>query len=308
MLGIGEGVWLNSLATGVSGMMPHHYFATGDAATLMAVRLPVGPFSPGAHSCDPTPRILNMSSELIYGIHAVAALLEREPERFIEVWALKGREDERLLPLLTELEGLGIRVQPVGRKALDEKSEGNNHQGIMARVKEAPRLSEHDLATLLDELSATAEAPFLLVLDGVTDPHNLGACLRSADAAGVHAVVVPKDKATGLTPIVRKVACGAAEVIPLIQVTNLARTLRELQERGVWIVGTAGEADHDLYQAKLTGPMALVMGAEGKGMRRLTREHCDELVSIPMAGAVSSLNVSVATGVCLFEAVRQRRG
>ncbi|MBZ6072382.1 23S rRNA (guanosine(2251)-2'-O)-methyltransferase RlmB [Aeromonas schubertii] len=249
-----------------------------------------------------------MSSELIYGIHAVAALLEREPERFIEVWALKGREDDRLLPLLTELEGLGIRVQPVGRKALDEKSEGNNHQGIMARVKEAPRLSEHDLATLLDELSATAEAPFLLVLDGVTDPHNLGACLRSADAAGVHAVVVPKDKATGLTPIVRKVACGAAEVIPLIQVTNLARTLRELQERGVWIVGTAGEADHDLYQAKLTGPMALVMGAEGKGMRRLTREHCDELVSIPMAGAVSSLNVSVATGVCLFEAVRQRRG
>ncbi|MDO2948182.1 23S rRNA (guanosine(2251)-2'-O)-methyltransferase RlmB [Aeromonas simiae] len=248
-----------------------------------------------------------MSSELIYGIHAVASLLERAPERFIEVWALKGREDERLLPLLTELEGLGIRVQAVGRKALDDKSEGNNHQGIMARVIEAPRLSEHDLASLLDTLGGKDEAPFLLVLDGVTDPHNLGACLRSADAAGVHAVVVPKDKATGLTPIVRKVACGAAEVVPLIQVTNLARTLRELQERGVWIVGTAGEADYDLYQAKLTGPMALVMGAEGKGMRRLTREHCDELVSIPMAGAVSSLNVSVATGVCLFEAVRQRR-
>ena len=233
-----------------------------------------------------------MSTELIYGIHAVSALLERTPERFIEVWALKGRDDDRLQPLLTELESLGIKVQSVNRKTLDDKAEGNNHQGIMAKVIEAPKLAEHDLASLLD---------------GVTDPHNLGACLRSADAAGVHAVIVPRDKATGLTSIVRKVACGAAEVVPLIQVTNLARTLRELQERGVWIVGTAGEADHDLYQAKLTGPMALVMGAEGKGMRRLTREHCDELVSIPMAGAVSSLNVSVASGVCLFEAVRQRR-
>ncbi|MBE8734738.1 23S rRNA (guanosine(2251)-2'-O)-methyltransferase RlmB [Aeromonas veronii] len=249
-----------------------------------------------------------MSTELIYGIHAVTALLERTPERFIEVWALKGRDDDRLQPLLAELDSLGLKVQSVNRKTLDDKAEGNNHQGIMARVKEAPKLAEHDLASLLDELAAQQSQPFLLVLDGVTDPHNLGACLRSADAAGAHAVIVPRDKATGLTPIVRKVACGAAEVVPLIQVTNLARTLRELQERGVWIVGTAGEADHDLYQAKLTGPMALVMGAEGKGMRRLTREHCDELVSIPMAGAVSSLNVSVATGVCLFEAVRQRRG
>lgn len=249
-----------------------------------------------------------MSTELIYGIHAVTALLERSPERFIEVWALKGRDDDRLQPLLTELESLGLKVQSVNRKTLDDKAEGNNHQGIMTRVKEVPKLAEHDLASLLDELAAQQSQPFLLVLDGVTDPHNLGACLRSADAAGAHAVIVPRDKATGLTPIVRKVACGAAEVVPLIQVTNLARTLRELQERGVWIVGTAGEADHDLYQAKLTGPMALVMGAEGKGMRRLTREHCDELVSIPMAGAVSSLNVSVATGVCLFEAVRQRRG
>ncbi|MGL5285333.1 23S rRNA Gm-2251 2'-O-methyltransferase [Aeromonas sp. RU39B] len=248
-----------------------------------------------------------MSSELIYGLHAVAGLLEQAPERFIEVWALKGREDDRLLPLVQQLDALGIRVQQVTRKTLDEKSEGHNHQGILARIKEAPRLSEHDLDALLDGLDDKQVAPFLLVLDGVTDPHNLGACLRSGDAAGVHAVIVPKDKATGLTPTVRKVACGAAEIVPLIQVTNLARTLRELQERNIWIVGTAGEADHDLYQARLTGPMALVMGAEGKGMRRLTREHCDELVSIPMAGAVSSLNVSVATGVCLFEAVRQRR-
>jgi 23S rRNA (guanosine2251-2'-O)-methyltransferase len=148
--------------------------------------------------------------------------------------------------------------------------------------------------------------PFLLVLDGVTDPHNLGACLRSADAAGVHAVIVPRDRSAQLNATAKKVACGAAENVPLIRVTNLARTLRLLQEMNVWVVGTAGEADHTLYQSKMTGPMALVMGAEGEGMRRLTREHCDELISIPMAGTVSSLNVSVATGICLFEAVRQR--
>jgi 23S rRNA (guanosine2251-2'-O)-methyltransferase len=147
----------------------------------------------------------------------------------------------------------------------------------------------------------------LLVLDGVQDPHNLGACLRSADAAGVDAVIVPKDKAAGLTPVVRKVACGAAENVPFFQVTNLARTLRDLQERGIWLIGAAGEAESSLYQADLRGPLALVMGAEEQGMRRLTREHCDVLVNIPMAGSVESLNVSVATGICLFEAVRQRR-
>lgn len=248
-----------------------------------------------------------MSTEVIYGIHAVSALLARAPERFIEVWALKGREDERLLPLLEELNALGLKVQTLPRQTLDDKAQGNNHQGIMARVKEAPKLDEHDLDRLLDRLKEQQEPPLLLVLDGVTDPHNVGACLRSADAAGVHGVIAPRDKASGLTPIARKVACGAAEVVPFIQVTNLARTLRALQERGVWIVGTAGEADHDLYQASFNGPMALVMGAEGKGMRRLTREHCDELIRIPMAGSVSSLNVSVATGICLFEAVRQRR-
>ncbi|MGQ7192062.1 23S rRNA (guanosine(2251)-2'-O)-methyltransferase RlmB, partial [Escherichia sp. HC-TM1] len=141
---------------------------------------------------------------------------------------------------------------------------------------------------------------------GVTDPHNLGACLRSADAAGVHAVIVPKDRSAQLNATAKKVACGAAESVPLIRVTNLARTMRMLQEENIWIVGTAGEADHTLYQSKMTGRLALVMGAEGEGMRRLTREHCDELISIPMAGSVSSLNVSVATGICLFEAVRQR--
>ena len=245
-----------------------------------------------------------MSNELIYGIHAVTALLERQPERFLEAWVLKGREDDRLLPLLNELQRCGVSIQLVIRKTLDDKAEGATHQGIIARIREGKKYDEQDLWALLDQ----QEQPFLLILDGVTDPHNLGACLRKADAAGVHALVVPRDKSVTLTGTARKVACGAAETVPFIQVTNLARTLRELQERGVWIVGTAGEADHDLYQSKLTGPLALVMGAEGAGMRRLTRENCDELISIPMSGAVSSLNVSVATGVCLFEAVRQRRG
>jgi 23S rRNA (guanosine2251-2'-O)-methyltransferase len=161
---------------------------------------------------------------------------------------------------------------------------------------------------MLDELLERTEGPpLILVLDGVTDPHNLGACLRTADAAGALAVIVPKDKSATLTPVVRKVACGAAEVIPLVAVTNLARTLEKLQQRGLWVVGTAGEAEQEIYQQDLTGPLVMIMGAEGKGMRRLTREHCDFLVKLPMAGSVSSLNVSVATGVCLFEAVRQRQ-
>ena len=207
------------------------------------------------------------------------------------------------MPLLNELQRCGVSIQLVTRKTLDDKAEGAIHQGIIARIREGKKYDEQDLWALLDQ----QEQPFLLILDGVTDPHNLGACLRNADAAGVHALIVPRDKSVTLTATARKVACGAAEMIPFIQVTNLARTLRELQERGVWVVGTAGEADHDLYQSKLTGPLALGRGAGGAGMRRLTRENCDELISIPMAGAVSSLNVSVATGVCLFEAVRQRR-
>ncbi|WOA52977.1 23S rRNA (guanosine(2251)-2'-O)-methyltransferase RlmB [Dickeya solani] len=242
-------------------------------------------------------------SEIIYGIHAVKALLEQDPQRFLEVFTLKGREDRRLQPLIAELEANGIAVQVANRQWLDDKVEGAVHQGIVARVKEGRQYQENDLPGLL----ASLDTPFLLVLDGVTDPHNLGACLRSADAAGVHAVIVPRDRSAQLNATAKKVACGAAETVPLIRVTNLARTLRFLQEQNVWIVGTAGEADHSLYQSKLTGPLALVMGAEGEGMRRLTREHCDELISIPMAGSVSSLNVSVATGVCLFEAVRQRQ-
>jgi len=241
-------------------------------------------------------------SEIIYGIHAVKALLEREPQRFIEVFILKGREDKRLIPLIQEIEANGVAVQVANRQWLDSKSEGGVHQGIIARIKEGKQFHENDLPDLLER----TDAPFLLILDGVTDPHNLGACLRSAEAAGVHAVIVPKDRSALLNATAKKVASGAAETMPLIRVTNLARTLRYLQEQNVWVVGTAGEADHTLYQSKLTGSIAIVMGAEGEGMRRLTREHCDELISIPMAGTVSSLNVSVATGVCLFEAVRQR--
>lgn len=240
---------------------------------------------------------------MIYGIHAVKAVLDSDPSRFIEVFVLKDRQDARLLPLLNELTSLGIMQQEMGRKALDDKAKGASHQGLVARVKAGRQYNDNDLDAILDGKTN----PLLLVLDGVTDPHNLGACLRSADAAGVCAVIVPKDKSAQLNAIARKVAVGAAEVVPLIRVTNLARTLRELQQKGVWLVGAAGEATQDIYQAKLTGPLAIVMGAEGDGMRRLTRETCDELISIPMSGSVSSLNVSVATGVCLFEAVRQRR-
>ncbi|MDO4697554.1 MAG: 23S rRNA (guanosine(2251)-2'-O)-methyltransferase RlmB [Pasteurellaceae bacterium] len=242
-------------------------------------------------------------SEQIYGIHAVKSFLDNAPERLIDVMVLKGREDKRLNPLLSELQKMGIAVQQVNRQTLDNKAQGEVHQGIIARIVPAKELNEHDLDQILDQTAT----PLLLILDGVTDPHNLGACLRTADAAGVDAVIVPKDKSAQLTSTARKVACGAAETVPLVRVTNLARTMRDLQARNVWIVGTAGEAEASLYQAKLTGAIALVMGAEGDGMRRLTREHCDQLISIPMAGSVSSLNVSVATGVCLFEIVRQGR-
>ncbi|GAM56655.1 23S rRNA (guanosine-2'-O-) -methyltransferase rlmB [Vibrio ishigakensis] len=244
-----------------------------------------------------------MSNEFIYGIHAVKAVLEKDPARFIEAYVLKGRQDDRLMPLLEQLQNFGVSIQQMGRKTLDDKAKGANHQGIIARVKPAKALNENDL----DDILAQHETPLLLILDGVTDPHNLGACLRNSDAAGVAAVIVPKDKSAPLTATVSKVACGAAETVPLVRVTNLARTMRHLQDKGIWIVGTAGEATHDIYHSKLNGPLAIVMGAEGDGMRRLTRETCDDLIKIPMAGSVSSLNVSVASGICLFEAVRQRQ-
>lgn len=240
--------------------------------------------------------------EWLFGIHALESVINREPQRLIELFVLKGRDDEKLRNIINQARRFGVSVQFVQRKTLDDKVNGEQHQGVVAKAKPGRVYDEKDL----DSIIAQQENPFILVLDGVTDPHNLGACLRSADAAGVNAVVVPKDKSANLTPTARKVACGAAETVPLIQVTNLARTLRTIQEAGVWVIGTAGEAEQLIYEVKLAGPMALVMGAEGKGMRRLTREVCDELIKLPMAGSVSSLNVSVATGVCLYEIVRQR--
>lgn len=240
--------------------------------------------------------------EWLYGIHALEAVMEREPERLIELYILKGRDDKPINDMVSQARRFGISVQFCQRKALDEKVNGEQHQGVVARARPGKQYDESDL----DKIVAESAKPFLLILDGVTDPHNLGACLRTADAAGIDAIVVPKDNSVALTPVVRKVASGAADLVPLVQVTNLARTLRQLQDAGVWIVGTAGEAQQSLYDCKMTGPVALVMGAEGKGMRRLTREHCDELIKLPMAGTVSSLNVSVATGICLYEIVRQR--
>lgn len=240
---------------------------------------------------------------MIYGIHAMQGMLARSPERILDVYLLKNRDDKRLNNVIEELESLGIAIKLVDRKWLDEQSDNGVHQGIMAKIKEGRSYHENDLPNLLSQ----KPEPFILILDGITDPHNLGACIRSADAAGVDLIIVPKDKSAPLNAIAKKVACGAAESVPVIRVTNLARTLRMLKdEHQIWIVGAAGEADHSLYQSNLTGKLAIVMGAEGEGMRRLTKEHCDELVSIPMSGFVSSLNVSVATGICLFESVRQK--
>ena len=249
-----------------------------------------------------------MAEQLVYGLHAVQALLKSSPQQVQQLLLLRGRKDQRLQKIISQAEKNDIALRFVDRRALDEKvGDEGNHQGVLAICAGKTRVyDERFLQELLQELEDKSEAPFLLVLDGVTDPHNLGACLRSAEAAGVHAVIAPKDKSAGLTPTARKVACGAAEVLPFVTVTNLARTLQHLQQAGVWIFGAAGEAEQDVYQSSLTGPMALVMGAEGSGLRRLTRENCDHLIKIPMAGEVSSLNVSVATGVCLFEAVRQR--
>ena len=240
--------------------------------------------------------------EKVFGVHAVEALLRHHPKRVKQLWLATGRDDPRVATLLELAAAAKLAVGHKDRRELDEEAEGV-HQGVLAEVTPSQVWGENYLDELLDRTSGT---PLLLVLDGVTDPHNLGACLRTADAAGALAVIVPKDKSATLNATVRKVACGAAEVIPLVAVTNLARTLEKLQSKGIWLVGTAGEAQQMLYELDLRGPTALVMGAEGKGMRRLTREHCDYLAKLPMAGSVSSLNVSVAAGVCLFEVVRQR--
>lgn len=243
-----------------------------------------------------------MKLDQVFGIHAVTTLLNRDPERIKRLFIVQGRVDPKVEKILALAAKAGVHVESISKHRLDERVDGV-HQGVLAEAKPLPILGDKELFKLMDEVDQT---PLLLVLDGVTDPHNLGACLRTADAAGVAAVIAPRDKSAPLNATAIKVACGAADAVPYFQVTNLSRTLNQLQERGVWIVGTAGEAKGSIYQTDLTGPLALVMGAEGKGMRRLTREQCDLLINIPMAGEVSSLNVSVATGVTLFEIVRQR--
>jgi 23S rRNA (guanosine2251-2'-O)-methyltransferase len=245
-----------------------------------------------------------LKREFIFGLHAVQALLKSAPQRVIEIYMVQGRNDQKLQKIVNAAQSNGIHCQVVNRNKLDELVSDENHQGVVAVCTPGETYDETWLFNLLDNLN---EPAFLLILDGVTDPHNLGACMRSAEAAGVHAVIAPKDKSAGLTPIARKVACGAAEVLPFVPVTNLARTLKKLQEKGIWLFGAAGDAEHSIYQSNLKGPIGILMGAEGDGLRRLTQDTCDHLMNIPMAGTVSSLNVSVATGICLFEAVRQRR-
>lgn len=242
-------------------------------------------------------------TSVIFGLHAVRTLLQQRPERAALLLLQKGRDDARMQELVQLAQAKSIKTEWRDQRELDRLAGEERHQGACLQIRSVGVMGEGALDDLLD---GTTTPPLLLVLDGVQDPHNLGACMRTADAAGVAAVIVPKDRAAGLSATVRKVASGAAESVPLIQVTNLARTLRWLKEREIWIVGTDDQAEHSMYGAKLTGPLALVLGAEGSGLRRLTRENCDQLVSIPMRGIVESLNVSVAAGVLLYEAVRQR--
>lgn len=244
-------------------------------------------------------------TERVFGLHAVTSLLQRNPAKVTLLLALESRDDVRMQQVLELAEKANVPVRRAARGELDELVPGVSHQGVVAETGAAPVVSENNLPEFLDALQSPA---FLLILDGVQDPHNLGACLRSADAAGVDAVILPKDRSAPLNATVRKVACGAAESVPVVRVTNLARTLRGIRDKGIWIYGAAGEAETSLYDTDLSGSLALVLGGEGKGLRRLTREHCDALMAIPLSGSVSSLNVSVAAGICLFEACRQRRG
>lgn len=244
------------------------------------------------------------SPKVLFGFHAVGVRLKTAPASLIEVYVDPTRRDARMKQFLARTAEAGVRVIEADGPRLAKLCGSAGHQGVAARVQALEGVRTLD--ELLDDLQEQGTVPLLLVLDGVTDPHNLGACLRSADAFGAHAVIVPRDNSAPLNATARKVASGAADVVPLVSVTNLARTLRALQEAGVWIVGAAGEAGQGIAAVDLRGAVALVMGAEGSGMRRLTREHCDHLASIPMCGEVSSLNVSVATGVFLYEARRQR--
>lgn len=240
-------------------------------------------------------------SAVLFGFHAITSRLRTRPESVREIFVASGRRDARMRDLITRARSHGIQPQEVAGERLDALAGTSRHQGVVALVETitGPTDIEQVVATL-------REPALLLVLDGVQDPHNLGACLRIADALGVHALIAPKDRAVGMTPVVAKVASGAADTVPYLQVTNLARTLRGLKDAGVWVIGADQEAATSLHSARLNGPLAWVMGAEGEGLRRLTRESCDELCAIPMQGTVASLNVAVAAGICLYESRRQR--
>jgi len=246
-----------------------------------------------------------MDASIVCGLHAVLTALQQHPDRVGGVWISVERDDRRIGQVLDAARASNVKFHRVPRVKLDEMADGLRHQGVVARLQVTPVAHALDLDAFVAGLE---HAPLLLILDGVQDPHNLGACLRVADGAGVDAVIVPRDRAAPVTAVTRRVASGAAETMPLFQVVNLSRTLENLKKAGVWLYGAAQDAPEELYAADLTGPAAIVLGGEGSGLRRLTREHCDKLVRIPMVGKVESLNVSVAAGVMLYEAVRQRRG
>ncbi|OAI18444.1 23S rRNA (guanosine(2251)-2'-O)-methyltransferase RlmB [Methylomonas lenta] len=245
-----------------------------------------------------------MSTTQLFGIHAVQAALDYSPQKISRAWVDGQRQDARLKQVVDDLLALGVQPEKTERKKLDRMADGKNHQGIVVAV-ELPAMHSEDQLKL--DVQALNEPAFYLVLDQVQDPHNLGACLRTVDAVGAHGIIVTKDNAASITPTVCKVASGAAETVPVYQVTNLARVLRWLKEQNIWVMGAAGEAEQTIYDMKLDMSLALVMGAEGSGMRHLTRQHCDFLVKIPMAGQVESLNVSVAAGVLLYEVFRQKQ-
>ena len=250
---------------------------------------------------------MSSSPKVLFGFHAVGVRLKTAPQSVFEVFYDAARRDARMRQFMDRAREAGVRLIESDGLRLAKMCGSHGHQGVVARVD--PLAQVKSLDELLEQLEEAGTAqPLLLVLDGVTDPHNLGACLRVADGAGAHAVIAPKDHAAGINATVAKVASGAAETMPYFMVTNLARTLGELKERSIWCIGTSDDAEKTIYDVDLTGPVALVLGAEGEGMRQLTRKTCDELVRIPMRGAVESLNVSVASGVCLYEALRQRAG
>jgi len=248
---------------------------------------------------------MSLSSKTLFGFHSVGVRIKTAPQSVLEVYYDASRRDARMRQFMLRSQEAGVRLIESDGLRLAKLCGSHGHQGVVARVR--PVENHRSLDTLLEQIEASGQAPLLLVLDGVTDPHNLGACLRVADGAGAHAVIAPKDHAAGLNATVAKVASGAAETMPYFMVTNLARTLGELKERRIWCMGTSDDAPKTVYDVDLRVPVALVLGAEGQGLRQLTRKTCDELVRIPMQGAVESLNVSVASGVCLYEALRQRR-